>query len=460
MTATAAEAEAGRGLGRHPARRALAHLGRNPTLYALAGFAAGYGVGVASPLAGPLTSVLGWVVDGYAFVAPAVIYLILAPSLARLLSESGAERAQAQVRALLAWFVEARAAACLFAVGAVALLYRLPWAVAGGGSGGIASAVGGSLRLLPHLLAASPYTYAIGGAIVTALALRRGSGPWRERFLGIPGLVESFGSLFTHVVPLFTFLMGAYVSALPDALRAYFLRLPAGSLGRVDLLGLELSATSARGIFALYLAISLLTGVLTFAWHLLLLAYARLRLGPGFSVPFYLRRQFLRLFPLLWATCSEALCTPLNLYLMKRNYPRLRESMRHLGASLGSIWNVNGTMICCFVMVPLVLGVVGVPVSVGSLLLALPLIYLLGFGVPGIPGELVLFAGPIMTILAVPPAVEPVFLAAFVSLQFGLPDAFRSGINSTDNCPAALLVDRRLAERPAGPPGAAGPASR
>jgi hypothetical protein len=332
--------------------------------------------------------------------------------------------------------------ACLFAVAAVAALYRLPLGVQGHGGG--TSALGRSLGLMPGLLASSPYFYAIVAAILTSLVLRRRRGPWVQRFLRIPSLVESFGGLFTHVVPVFTLLMGAYIVTLPAALRSSFAQLPPGRLSQVELLGFRLDATTTGGIFRTYLAIALLTGILSWVWHLLLLVYTRARLGRELSIPFYLRHQFLRLYPLLWATCSEALATPFNLYLMKKNYPRVREPVRHMAASLGSIFNVNGTIICCFTMIPPVFGLLGIEVSAASLLLSAPLIYLLGFAVPGIPGELVLFAGPIMKILSVPPTVEPVFLAAFIGLQLGLPDSFRSGVNSTDNCLAALLINHEL----------------
>jgi hypothetical protein len=57
------------------------------------------------------------------------------------------------------------------------------------------------------------------------------------------------------------------------------------------------------------------------------------------------------------------------------------------------------------------------------------------------PGELVLFGSPLLSVLPVPAAAGPLFLLLFLSLQVGLPDSFRTGANSTDNGPAALLLD-------------------
>ena len=57
---------------------------------------------------------------------------------------------------------------------------------------------------------------------------------------------------------------------------------------------------------------------------------------------------------------------------------------------------------------------------------------LISYGVPGIPGELVLFAGPIATLLNIPEAMLPVFLDVYLGIQLGLPDPFRTGNNNTD----------------------------
>jgi Na+/H+-dicarboxylate symporter len=72
--------------------------------------------------------------------------------------------------------------------------------------------------------------------------------------------------------------------------------------------------------------------------------------------------------------------------------------------------------------------------------MSIPLIFLLGYGIPGIPGELIIFAGPIAIILGLPQDVVPVFLALYVGFQIGLPDSFRTGANSTDNCVSGLIL--------------------
>ena len=76
-----------------------------------------------------------------------------------------------------------------------------------------------------------------------------------------------------------------------------------------------------------------------------------------------------------------------------------------------------------------------------ELLILLPVVFLISYGVPGIPGELVLFAGPIATMLTIPEATLPVFLAVYLGIQLGLPDSFRTGNNSTDAYVQAIIVN-------------------
>ena len=66
---------------------------------------------------------------------------------------------------------------------------------------------------------------------------------------------------------------------------------------------------------------------------------------------------------------------------------------------------------------------------------------MISYGVPGIPGELVLFAGPMATMLNIPEAMLPVFLAVYLGIQLGLPDSFRTGSNSTDAYLQAIIVN-------------------
>ncbi len=65
--------------------------------------------------------------------------------------------------------------------------------------------------------------------------------------------------------------------------------------------------------------------------------------------------------------------------------------------------------------------------------------------------QLVLFASPMATMLNIPEATLPVFLAVYLGLQLGLPDSFRTGGNSTDVYVGANVVnavyEKRYAEK-------------
>ena len=82
-----------------------------------------------------------------------------------------------------------------------------------------------------------------------------------------------------------------------------------------------------------------------------------------------------------------------------------------------------------------------------ELLLAIPVAFLISFGIPGIPGELLLFAGPLALVLAISPAITPLFHALYLGLQLGLPDSFRTGANTTNNYVYAILLNKTYEKR-------------
>ncbi len=438
-------------------RRLRHHYRQHTTAWAGLGFGAGLLLGVLFPVTRLFETALELTVDAYGSVAPFMIYFILAPSLLRIVQQNGAMFSL--FTAL--WYARLRILACLFAVLAVSAAYGLPLAVGAGGAG-MGSSLTASLGSLGEMLTHSPYFFAIYASIATTPLLWRRRGRFVQAFANLPDLVERLGEALTHVVPLFTLLVGVYVANLPLALAAQFESYPTSTFGQVTMLGLRFDATSAGGILGIYVAASLLTGLVSSLWHLGLLSYVKLKVR-DFSVKRYLSRYFVKIYPLLWATSSEALATPLNMHLLGKLYPGVDAGVRRFAVGIGSVININGTLTCCFVMIPAVCMMLGLDVSLFGLLLCFPVIYVIGFGVPGIPGELVLFAGPIMGVLGVPEALQPAFLLTFLGLQIGLPDSFRTGANSTDEGPAALLLNeayrRRFRAPEPAPAVAAGPPS-
>ena len=149
----------------------------------------------------------------------------------------------------------------------------------------------------------------------------------------------------------------------------------------------------------------------------------------------------------MWSTSSESLATPLNLYILSKRAPYVKPIVRRLVAGAGSVLCTNGTLISVFILIGVVGAILGIRLSLLELLLCIPVAFLISFGIPGIPGELLLFAGPLSVILAIAPEVTPLFLALYLGLQIGLPDSFRTGANSTNNFVYCILLNKTYEER-------------
>lgn len=368
-----------------------------------------------------------------------VIFLILAPSLVKLLRD---ERSIAPVVAMrtVVFFVVLRVWASLLAIVCVVLAFGLPLVTAGPSL--FTASITTSLRDLVRLALHSRWFAALAASIAVALLVHRSRHAAVRAFVRIPDLIEDAGALITRVTPLFLFLIGVYVASLPEAITGYVAH-AAASLAPVRIAGASIETSTNRGILITYVALAALTGVVCTLWHVLLVAAARARIE-RLSLRRYLTWYVARVYPLAWATCSESLSTPANLHAMRRTFPWVDPAFRQFAAGLATNVNINGTIICAFIMIAAVAQMTGAPVSAASLLVCAPVIFLIGFGVPGLPGELLLFAGPIAAVLGIPVQQQGAFILLYVTLQFGLPDSFRSGANVIDSAPAILLIHRRL----------------
>ncbi|MBN4050249.1 cation:dicarboxylase symporter family transporter [Desulfobulbus sp. AH-315-M07] len=389
-----------------------------------------------------LIAALDAISEGYVYVAPVVIFLILAPSLLKLARERGPAGTRFTLYSIL-WFAKVRILGLLFSVAFAAVVFGLP--MHGAAEGGSVASVAASGKHVLRMMLVSPYFWAVYASIATCLLLRRSEHPYAIRFARVPELIENFGKHLSYVIPMFMFLMGIYICTLPSALQEHFGETSTQMEG-LTVLGYQMQTSSGEGLFAVYAVLAVLTGIGATVWHGMLLVYAR-RVVPTFRVVHYLRNCFARVYPLLWATSSEALATPVVLHLMRKHYPDLHAPVRRFCAGLGSFVNINGTLLCVFIMTPAVAHLTGVPVGWVDLLMAVPAVFVLGYGVPGIPGELVLFAGPMMAMVGVPVDAQATFLLVYLGLQIGLPDSFRTGGNSTDVFPATLILHQRYVER-------------
>src|SRR5215831_3458910 len=329
--------------------RLAQHFARYSALYAALGFVLGIVLGRVLSFTDLVAAGLEVIVGLYGTVAPLVIFCILAPSLLRIQQHEEADGKQFAIYTLL-WFARLRLIACLVAVVLVSVVYSLPLFESSTVAG---AAFTTALRSLGYALVWSPYFLAIYASVLVALLLWRRQGWLVRAFAHLPEYVEKLGEVCTFVVPVFTVLVGIHVVTLPQVLAAHFAAYPTSTFGKVTLFGLQFDTTTASGILLVYIVLSLLTGVICSLWHMALLLYVRTKL-PGLSLRAYGTRYFLPLYPLVWATCSEALSTPLNMHLLRELYPEIDPAVRRFAVGLGSVVNINGTLICCFVMIPAV----------------------------------------------------------------------------------------------------------
>ena len=406
---------------------------------------------VSERIAGAIESAINGFIAGYGVVAPLMIYMILTPSLVKIFSATNTANEKFVSRMIL-WFAGTRLAAMLWAVIFTTVVFDLP--LISKDTSSFSDAVSQSLTQLGWMLIHSKYFYAIYASLFSvfvALKVKK-----LERFFHAGAtMVERMGKHFILVVPLFMLGIGAFIADFPArigeqmgmdyAQQAGEVAASGGiSFAGIDLYSIEVLAMgidpqNTSGMVMAYIVGALLTGIACMIWHGALLLVVKQKVE-NFSIRNYFKKYWIKIYPLLWSTSSEALATPLNLYLVEQHYPQINSEIRGFTIGAGSFLGINGTVICVYILGGLVTSILGIEVSFFQLLISIPLIFLLGYGVPGIPGELIIFAGPLSIILGLPVEVTGVFLALYIGFQIGLPDSFRTGANSTDNCLNALIL--------------------
>lgn len=376
----------------------------------------------------------GKFIEGYGYVAPVAIFLILSPSLSKLLtSKAGKFGAYA-----VGWLALRRLLACLWGAIFTVLIFGFPFLPKGDVS--VISALTAALKIVGKMMVTSPFMIAIWIGIAVALVSLKVKWVFKLLDIFLAGF-EAIGRQFVLLVPLFMMAVGAYIYGLPGAVNEQIeLGEKSFTFATVRFFGFGINPNTPGGMVAIYVVGALFVGLVCLLWHFLLLLLTRYTVK-GFYIKDYFKNYWSKVYPLLWATSSEALSTPLNLYLTKKYYPNVAKTVRRFVVGMGSYLNINGTLICVFVLGGVVTSMLGLEPSLFEWLLVIPIVFLLGYGVPGIPGELILFAGPIALLLNLPADITPVFLALYIGLQIGLPDSFRTGNNSTDNAVCAILLN-------------------
>ena len=397
------------------------------------------GIGVAhfsQPVVDQVDSVINVFMDLYDLVAPVAIFLILTPSLARLFSTRAMGRFGLYV---ISWYAVRKVLACLWAIVFILIVFRIP--ILPQGSLSLGDGITQAVKSLGEMAATSTYFWALYAAVGVSLISTK-IPILNSALEKAMDLVETAGSYLMPAMPVFMFGIGAYIYGLPDHVQEQVgIEADATSvLVNLDIWGWTTSPRTPAGMITIYVLGALLTAIACFIWQFAFLFVARSQ-ESRFSILGYFKDYWVKVYPLLWATSSEALATPLNLYLTKKHAPWVRNEIRRFIIGVGSYMNINGTIINVFILGAIVLLVLGLNVSVVELLFIVPVVFLISYGVPGIPGELVLFAGPMATMLNIPESMLPVFLAVYLGIQLGLPDSFRTGNNSTDDYIGAILMN-------------------
>lgn len=399
----------------------------------LAGLLIGPWLGVGPAIGAAAQTMIGFYEAG----APLLIFAILGPSLLRLVRHDRDDLRRFTIFAV-AWFSALRLAVCLATALAVALVYRLPLTTNAPASGQ------GWPSLL--VLLENYYLLTFAAACLSAWVLRHRHGRAVELFLKLPEYIEAAGNLLTRFTPLFGFLVGVYIVSLPDMLQTATARIPGTMLHPVAFRWFGIDTGGPNGLMAAYLAVTALTALLCFGLHACLVIWSKRRV-PGFSISEYLSVYLIRVYPPIWSTGAESLAIPANLAILRRYGRGVPDAMRDLTAGLAATLNLNGTLICCLVLVPAVCMTIGHPLSVVELLACMPLIFVLGYAIPGIPGELAIFGAPIAQALGLSGGEQDLFLLLFLSWQLGLTDSFRSAGSATDGVPATLLLTQSYRRR-------------
>jgi len=409
-----------------------------PTLSVL-GFIVGiYAASVSKGFSEAVDTSINGFIDLYGWVAPFAIFFILTPSLSRMIHARKGRGKQFATYAII-WLSVRRLLALVWAAFFTVVAFGFP--IIGDASTNVGQAVTKSIISLGWMATHSSYFYAMYASLITV---------WLSgRFQVIAKLldrcvnsIEVIGQAFVPIIPLFMLAIGCYIYNLPEHLSSQIGGADmAFDLQPLNVFGFSIVSNTSVGMIMCYLIASLLIGISCFIWHFFLLLLVKAK-DKNFSIGGYFKNYWVKVYPLLWATSSEALAMPLNLYLVKKHFPQIKAEVRRFIIGVGSYMNINGTMICVFVLAGVVASILGIQISFLQFLLCMPLVFLIGFGVPGIPGELLLFGGPIVMLLNIPGDLGVAFLTLYLGLQIGLPDSFRTGNNSTDDCLCSLHLNR------------------
>ncbi len=391
--------------------------------------------------------IIGTALDWLLVGAPLAIFLVLAPSVAKMMKTRHESRFGGFV---VGWFSVTRVIAALWSVVFISLTLGLPWSKAG--AGGIMDVVMTIPVVLKDAVIAGKWTWiAMGSAVIIGILAY-----FQERLYHVLekgfGLIEKGGDFIEPYIPPLAFLIGAYIYILPQEV-AKGVGSKVLDLKTIHIFGFPLDASTQLGLVKVYFIQGALIGLGCLVWQVVWIFIVKKRV-PDFSIKTFFTKYWIKVYPLAWSTASEALAMPLNVSLINRHYKQVHNSVKKLVIGMGSYLNVNGTTMDVLMLLAMTASITGIDISVVDLLLAIPIVVFIGYAVPGIAGEEVFFVGPLMALLSIHPDVGAgkAFLAIYVAIQLGLPDSFRTAANVTDNGLFAILLNGRYKRKYASSP--------
>jgi len=415
-----------------------------------------------------ISGAIEFLISFYGYFVPFILYFLLTPALIGII-ELAKEYGNGWLFSVLKQFIVARTLAVIFVISILSIIFDLPFYL--NGSATFGGALAETVNQLIHALVFSTFLYGVYAAIITIFIARKFA--WVKSFFNKVGNgIEYAGESLVVLTPLFMFAIGSFLYHLPfylemsmgegfqlggqDIFSLLNLNVPGINFVSAQLAGIQSAFAysnlniSGVGLFSkqfvfikLYFFIGLMTGLLCLIWHGLYVMYTRM-VNKKFNVRYYINNYWLKIYPLLWSSSSESLAVPLSLSLMKKKFPEVPSGIRQFVIAGGSYLGINGTIISVYVMGVILAVILGVQISFLQLLFSLPVIFILGYAVPGIPGELIIFAGSMGVLLGIPENILPLFLALYLTLQIGLPDSFRTGCNSTDSALVAIISSSQL----------------
>lgn len=375
------------------------------------------------------------------YLAPLAIFLVLAPAVAKMLKTRKESKFAGFV---MMWFTISRLLAAIWAAIFVSLVLGLPLVPEGGGEN-FGSVILKIALQLKELMLHSIFFQAMWVSIIIGVIGYFYKPLGRVLYMGSSG-VEAVGEYIEAWIPFLAFLIGSFIYGLPKELAQSVSPDIMQQLSQASILGMDLNLKSEFGLIGIYFIEAALIGLGCFIWQIVQLIIVK-KYVEGFSIKEFFTKYWIKVYPLAWSTASEAVSMPLNLAMIKKQYKGVKEMVRKLVVGLGAYLNINGTAMDVMVLTGVVSLIVGHPASLFGLILSVPVIALIGFGVPGIAGEAVLFAVPMMTVVGIPPELTAPFMAIFIAIQLGLPDSFRTGANVTDNGIYAIWLNKIYEKR-------------